>query len=160
MRIGELAAACGTPVETIRYYEREGLLPAAPRSGGNYRVYGEAELERLAFIRQCRALDMSLDEVRALLAFRDAPPADCSGVNALLDEHIGHVVHRIEELRTLEASLRTLRARCGTPGDGAACGILSGLGQGALPEAAPHTGGVHEHAATHAPARRVQRSRA
>ena len=151
MRIGALAAACGTPVETIRFYEREGLLPAPPRSGGNYRVYGTAELERLAFIRQCRALDMSLDEVRALLAFRDAPPADCSGVNALLDAHIDHVVRRLDELRALESALRGLRARCGTPGAGAACGILEGLGEAAAPLDAPRRGGpgVHEHAPGH-----------
>ncbi|MBK1613596.1 Cd(II)/Pb(II)-responsive transcriptional regulator [Rubrivivax gelatinosus] len=151
MRIGELAAACGTPVETIRYYEREGLLPVPPRSDGNYRVYGSAELERLAFIRQCRALDMSLDEVRALLAFRDAPPADCSGVNALLDEHIGHVVQRIDELRALETALRGLRQRCDAPGAGAACGILHGLEQAVVPVEATRRAAAssHEHAGTH-----------
>jgi DNA-binding transcriptional MerR regulator len=71
MRIGELAQASGTPVETIRFYEREGLLPTAARTEGNYRIYTPHHAERLAFIRQCRSLDMTLDEVRVLLRFKD-----------------------------------------------------------------------------------------
>ena len=66
MRIGDLAEATGTPVETIRFYEREGLIAPPRRSDNNYRMYQPAHAERLAFIRQCRSLDMALDEVRAL----------------------------------------------------------------------------------------------
>ena len=73
MRIGDLAQATLCPVETIRYYEREGLLPAPARSGGNYRLYGTQHVERLRFIRNCRSLDMTHDEIRTLLAFRDGP---------------------------------------------------------------------------------------
>ena len=101
MKIGELAARADTQVETIRYYEREGLLPAAPRTDGNYRIYGDEHLERLAFIRHCRSLDMTLDEIRVLLRFKDDPEADCGDVDALLDEHIGHVAARIRNLRQL-----------------------------------------------------------
>lgn len=99
MQIGDLAAASSTSVESIRYYEREGLLPAPARTQGNYRTYDAAHVQRLQFIRRCRALDMTLDEVRALLRFIDTPQDDCAGVNALLDEHLGHVRHRIAELR-------------------------------------------------------------
>jgi DNA-binding transcriptional MerR regulator len=67
MKIGELSTASSTPIETIRYYEREGLLPAPGRTDGNFRVYEAAHLGRLQFIRYCRGLDMSLDEVRVLL---------------------------------------------------------------------------------------------
>ncbi len=130
MKIGELAQATGTPVETIRYYEREGLLPAAPRSDGNYRVYGAPHEERLRFIRQCRGLDMSLDEVRALLQVRDAPEAGCERVNTLIDAHIAHVAARIRELQRLRRALQSLRDRCAGAGDAAECGILSGLQQG------------------------------
>ena len=91
LKIGELAQRTGTQVETIRYYEREGLLPEPARSEGNYRLYDKAHTERLSFIRHCRSLDMTLDEIRALLKFRDAPNQECGEVNALLDEHIGHV---------------------------------------------------------------------
>lgn len=131
MKIGDLAAASSTPVETIRYYEREGLLPAPGRTQGNFRVYEEQHLERLQFIRHCRGLDMSLDEIRVLLRFRDAPGADCGDVNALLDEHIGHVSKRIKELRALEKQLKELRQRCGEARSGQECGILAGLTEAA-----------------------------
>ena len=115
MRIGNLAEATGTPVETIRFYEREGLIPAAQRADNNYRQYTAAHAERLAFIRQCRNLDMALDEIRSLLRLRDSSPADCAEVNALLDQHIGHVGERIRELRALEKTLKALRAQCTAP---------------------------------------------
>lgn len=127
MRIGDLAESTGTAVETIRFYEREGLIPAAQRADNNYRVYTAAHAERLAFIRHCRNLDMTLDEIRTLLRLRDAPLQDCGEVNALLDEHIGHVTHRIRELRTLQKDLKALRARCGTPHAVEQCGILNEL---------------------------------
>jgi Cd(II)/Pb(II)-responsive transcriptional regulator len=127
MRIGDLAESTGTAVETIRFYEREGLIPAAQRADNNYRVYTAAHAERLAFIRHCRNLDMTLDEIRTLLRLRDAPLEDCGEVNALLDEHIGHVTHRIRELRTLQKDLKALRARCGTPHAIEQCGILNEL---------------------------------
>lgn len=127
MRIGDLAEATGTPVETIRFYEREGLLPPPRRADNNYRMYLPVHAERLAFIRQCRNLDMTLDEVRALLALRDTPAQDCGEINSLLDEHIGHVAQRIRELRALEKVLRALRARCTSPHPIADCGILNGL---------------------------------
>lgn len=137
MKIGALADATGTQVETIRYYEREGLLPEAARSEGNFRLYGPAHAERLRFIRCCRGLDMSLGEVRVLLQFRDAPDSDCGDVNALLDAHIGHVGRRIKELRSLERQLKTLRQRCDTARDAAHCGILSGIAGAATPVVAP-----------------------
>ena len=136
MKIGALAEATGTPVQTIRFYEREGLVPSPARADNNYRSYQPLHIERLAFIRQCRSLDMTLDEIRALIALREAPAPDCAGVNALLDAHIGHVAQRIRELRSLEKSLKALRERCATPLPLAACGILSGLDEAAAAGAA------------------------
>jgi Cd(II)/Pb(II)-responsive transcriptional regulator len=130
MKIGELAVVSSTPVETIRYYEREGLLPAPARTSGNFRVYEAVHLDRLQFIRHCRGLDMSLDEVRVLLRFRDAPSEDCGDVNTLLDEHIGHVSRRIKELRTLEKQLKELRQQCPAAQTADQCGILVGLSDG------------------------------
>jgi len=72
MKIGELAQRTNTPVETIRYYEREGLLAEPVRSEANYRVYEDAHAQRLSFIRHCRGLDMTLEEIRVLLRFKDA----------------------------------------------------------------------------------------
>lgn len=137
MKIGELSAASSTPVETIRYYEREGLLSSPARTQGNFRVYTVPHLERLQFIRYCRGLDMSLDEVRVLLRFKDAPGADCGDVNALLDEHIGHVSKRIKELRALEKQLKSLRERCKLQQPADQCGILTGLSEAAQDPAAP-----------------------
>jgi Cd(II)/Pb(II)-responsive transcriptional regulator len=127
MRIGNLAEATGTPVETIRFYEREGLIPAARRTDNNYRQYSAAHADRLAFIRHCRNLDMTLDEIRSLLRLRDSPPKDCGEVNALLDDHIGHVAQRIRELRALEKELKALRARCASLNPLEQCGILNQL---------------------------------
>ena len=127
MKIGELANLTQTQVETIRYYEREGLLPETARTGGNYRIYGDAHAARLSFIRHCRGLDMTLDEIRILLHFKDAPSENCGEVNALLDEHIGHVAQRIRELRALEKDLKALRARCSSPHPIDECGILNQL---------------------------------
>lgn len=127
MKIGELASNTDTPVQTIRFYEQEGLLPKPARSAANYRVYTEVHAERLAFIRRCRNLDMALDEIRELLRFKDKPQRDCTNVNGLLDEHIEHVSQRIRELRSLERELRSIRARCEKPGEGRKCGILGGL---------------------------------
>ena len=138
MKIGELASATETAIDTIRFYEREGLLPPPARSTGNFRLYEALHLERLQFIRFCRSLDMSLDEVRVLLRFKDRPAEDCGDVNALLDEHIGHVSKRIKELKLLERQLKELRQRCGTARSADQCGILSGLSQAAQePAAAP-----------------------
>ncbi len=140
MRIGALAKVTRTAIETIRFYEREGLLPAAARADNNYRLYTDAHAERLAFIRHCRNLDMTLDEIRSLLRFKDAPSEDCGEVNALLDEHIGHVAQRIRELRSLKDQLELLRARCRTPQATNECGILAGLDNAAVTDAkrAPH----------------------
>lgn len=143
MKIGELASSTGTPVETIRYYEREGLLPTAARTEGNYRVYSPEHAQRLQFVRHCRSLDMTLQEIRALLAFKDAPQDNCAEVNALLDAHIGHVAQRIRELRQLEKQLKLLRAQCQGVQDAAHCGILQGLSaESSLPVS---TAGGHVH---------------
>lgn len=149
MKIGELATASATAVETIRYYEREGLLPAPARTGSNYRTYDKEHLARLQFIRHCRGLDMSLDEIRVLLRFKDSPHESCGDVNAVLDEHIGHVSRRIRELRALQKELKDLRARCGDAREARECGILEGLARvSKAPEKArgPHLRGVHGRA--------------
>ena len=149
MKIGELARLAGTNVETIRYYERDGLLPVPARSEGNYRIYGETHVQRLFFIRRCRGLDMTLDEIRVLLHFKESPQENCADVNRLLDRHIGHVTQRMQELQELERQLKDLRERCGESRDAAHCGILDGLSQAIAPggTTASHIQGTHWHAA-------------
>lgn len=146
VKIGELAKRSGCPVETIRYYEREGLLPAPARSEGNFRLYGPTHVERLQFIRHCRSLDMTLNEIRNLLLFRDAPEQNCEEVNALLDSHIGHVADRIAQLKALETELKALRSLCHTAQAAKDCGILQSLSnaEGGTPaNLGTHGGGCH-----------------
>ena len=146
MRIGELARQAGCPVETVRYYEREGLLPLANRSeGNNYRVYDHTHLERLLFIRRCRALDMTQDEIRVLLAALDSPEADCETVNRLLDAHLAHVEARIAELDRLRGQLESLRQACRTASAARDCGILQQLNRAGETPASPAADGAHSH---------------
>ncbi len=128
-RIGELAIQLGVPVETIRHYEHEKLLPKPARSEGNFRLYTDTERERLEFILNCRALDMTLEEIRSLLRLRDAPEQGCAEVNAVLDEHARHVAERIRVLRELQGQLKSLQLRCQAPQTSKHCGILQGLAE-------------------------------
>lgn len=143
MKIGELAQVAQCTVETVRYYEKEGLLPAPARTPGNFRLYGPAHLERLRFIRGCRALDMSHDEIHTLLGLADQPAEGCGAINAVFDQHIAHVDERIEELAQLKQQLRALRQRCQIERAVDACGILQGLAAmkiGPKPERHTHLG--------------------
>jgi len=142
MKIGELGQRVGVDGATIRYYEREGLLPPPRRSANGYRHYGDGHAERLAFIRHCRALDMPIAEIRTLLAFAQSPGVSCARVNALIDDQLARVHARLESMRALERQLQALRKRCGTARARAHCGILREL------VAAAHG----EHCACHPPA--------
>jgi len=145
MKIGDLAKEAGCTVETIRYYEQEHLLPEPARSSGNYRIYGPEHLQALRFLRHCRSLDMTHDEMRALAAFRTAPSENCGEVNLLLDQHIGHVAQRIRELRALEKELKALRGKCQAIQGTSECGIMQTLGSaiGAPAVAADGHGKLH-----------------
>ncbi len=127
MKIGDLATAAQCSVETIRYYEKQRLLPQAERGENNYRVYGSSHLQRLLFIRNCRALDMSQKEVESLLRLMDQSADDCDSVNTVLDDHIAHVDRRIEELRRLKIQLRELRKKCRSNTRVSDCQILKGI---------------------------------
>lgn len=136
MRIGELAARTGCDVETIRYYERERLMPAPARSGAGYRQYSKTHLERLAFIRHCRALEMPLQGIRVLLDFSEKPSrADCAEVDALVDRQISRVQARLESLRALDRQLRRLRKECRSGRNAQPCRILKSLVDAAHGEA-------------------------
>lgn len=127
LRIGEVARQSGVSTANIRYYEKEGLLAASARSENSYRLYGSDDVHRLRFIRLCRAMDMSLDEVRTLLALDWTRKEDCDAAREALDEHLGHVRQRLAELRALERDLLALRNRC--DGTDAHCHIIEALHQ-------------------------------
>ena len=157
MKIGDLSRVTNTQIETIRYYEREGLLPVAPRSNGNYRIYGVEHARRLSFIRHCRGLDMALNEIRVLLRFKDSPSENCLEVNSLLDEHIEHVAQRVRELNALGRQLKALRSLCLESKDSGDCGILKGLAQSAQVAVPPDLNAVSHLAGVHTRPKRGER---
>lgn len=112
MKIGELASRAGCDVETVRFYEREGLIEAPARDASGYRRYEDRHLTRLSFVRHLRSLDIPLSEVRQLLDCAARPDQSCAQVNELLDGHIALVRQRLRSLRVLERQLAGLRRTC------------------------------------------------
>lgn len=154
MKIGELAKHTDVSVETIRYYEKIGLLPPPARSANGYRHYRAAHQERLVFIRHCRSLDMAQEEIRQLIALAEQPDADCSDVDALLEHHLQHVRNRLQELANLEQTLVSLQQRCNQGRTVQECGILEGLTTEAFQTPQPedahsHVPGTHGTDGTH-----------
>lgn len=129
VKIGELAKMTGCQVVTIRYYEKEGLLPPPERSSGNYRLYGEEAIARLRFIRHCRQHGMSLAEIHDLLAFSEHPTVSCDWINALIQRHIANVTAQITDLLHLKTHLQSLLQKC-SGGQKEDCGILKSLREG------------------------------
>lgn len=126
MKIGEIAAVTGTKVETVRYYEREGMMPRPERSAGNYRIYGEQQLQRLQFIRGARALGFSLDQVRDLLALGDDRSRSCEVVDDIARGHLSTIDRKLADLHSLRKELAKLVDACGQ-GRIAECRIMEAL---------------------------------
>jgi Cu(I)-responsive transcriptional regulator len=124
--IGGLASATGTKVETIRYYERIGLLPQPGRTGGNYRAYARSHLGRLSFIRRGRDLGFSLEEVRELLRLSDDRDQSCAEVDRIARVHLIEVERKLADLTALGAQLRQLIDQC-RHGTVAECRIIEAL---------------------------------
>jgi MerR family mercuric resistance operon transcriptional regulator len=113
IKIGDLSKRTGCNIETIRYYERISLLPAPARSAGRYRIYDNAGVRRLAFIRRARALGFTLDQVCALLALSENDrQGACTEVRELAARHLGEVRAKIADLRTMEHILADAVQRC------------------------------------------------
>jgi MerR family transcriptional regulator, mercuric resistance operon regulatory protein len=130
IQIGKLARQSGCNVETIRYYERVGLLPAPSRSAGRYRLYDSLDVRRLAFVRRARELGFTLDQVRALLALSAKDGRDaCTEVHNLAAEHLGEVRAKIADLRAMERILADAVRRCAA-GELPGCPIIDALSEG------------------------------
>ena len=130
LRIGELAERTGTSAPTIRYYEQIGLLRPALRHGGNQRVYGRPDVERLTFIRRCREFDFTIEQVRALVALVDDPASCCLDARDLAVSQLDAVRAKMRELEALERSLASFVTACETScagGPGPDCVILGDL---------------------------------
>jgi Cd(II)/Pb(II)-responsive transcriptional regulator len=127
MWIGELAKYTGCDAETIRYYEREGLLQKPARTTSGYRYYAGEHLGQLNFVRHCRSLGMTLAEIRTLQGFQANPSLACTDINVLLDRHITRVHQQIKAMRLLEKQLIALRDRCHDTLTASECGIMKTL---------------------------------
>jgi DNA-binding transcriptional MerR regulator len=125
--IGHLAREAGIKVQTIRYYEQIGLLPAAPRSDGNQRLYDEPARYRLAFVRHARELGFPLQAIRDLLSLSDHPEQSCEAADAIAREQLGAVEARLARLTALQAELQRMVAHCarGTIADCRVIEVLS-----------------------------------
>lgn len=126
MRIGEASKQSGCHIETIRYYERIGLLPSPPRSESGYRHYDEQHVKQLRFIHRARELGFSLEEIRELLSLKEQPDLACDAVDQMTRKHLQAIQHRIASLTALADELRRIAARC-AGGHIADCRILEAM---------------------------------
>ena len=127
MKIGELASATGTKVETVRYYEKIGLLPPPARTSANYRAYGNDHLARLSFIRRARDLGFTLEAVRELLTLSDDKAQFCEAVDGIARVHLTEIDRKIGDLKSLRSELSRVLGSC-SQGTVADCKIIETLG--------------------------------
>jgi len=126
LTIGTLSERAGCHIETIRYYERIGLMPRPARSEGGHRLYGEEQVKRLGFIRRSRELGFTLDQVRTLLRLVDGRRYTCAQVKRVTVEHLDEIHRKVEDLRKIERVLKDMATQC----DGGAvpqCPVIDAL---------------------------------
>jgi Cu(I)-responsive transcriptional regulator len=134
MKIGDIAKRTGLKIETVRFYESEGLIDPPPRSGGNYRLYDQSHLDRLSFIKRSRNLGFTLDQVRDLLRLADDPRGSCAEVDAMAARHIEQIDRKLVELHNLRSEIaRWDHCDAKTV---ASCRLIGALSSGASPERA------------------------
>ncbi|OTG82112.1 Cd(II)/Pb(II)-responsive transcriptional regulator [Acinetobacter sp. ANC 5054] len=128
--IKQLALETGVSIDTIRFYEKKKLIQPSFRADNNYRYYGEETFKRLIFIKRCRALDMSLNEIENLIKLEQNPAESCQMVNQLIDQHIVQVSEKIKELQNFKKQLKQLRSSCNETSRIDNCQILKQLENG------------------------------
>ena len=126
MKIGELASATATKVETVRYYEKIGLLPPPARTSANYRAYGGEHLARLSFIRRARDLGFTLEAVRELLTLSDDKAQSCEAVDGIARVHLTEIDRKVRDLKSLRSELSRVLGSC-SHGTVADCKIIETL---------------------------------
>ncbi len=124
--IGELSKQSGVNIETIRYYEKIGIMPVTNRSAGGYRIYGADHLKRLSFVRRSRQLGFSLDEIRGLLRLVDGHAYTCAEVHALTLDHVAEIRRKIADLKRLKRVMEEMAAQC-SGGRAPECAIVDAL---------------------------------
>ena len=128
--IGAASARSGCTIETIRYYERIGLVPKPPRNASRYRVYSPADVQRLAFVRRARDLGFTLDEIRDLLRLAAGGPDPCAAVRDVAAGHLAEIRAKIADLRNMERLLAKAVRQC-ERGEQAGCPVIDALSSGA-----------------------------
>lgn len=137
LSIGAMSRITGVNIETIRYYERVGLLPSPARTAGGRRTYANGDVRRLAFVRRARDLGFSMADIRSLLDLGEPAQADCVDVCAVAGPHLAQIRDKIVALQRLETELARAIDRCGSSGK-RSCGVIEAL----CPEAPELTGGA------------------
>lgn len=127
MKIGGLSKKSGCSVQTIRYYEKEGLLSNPERSEGNFRLYSNKTLKELVFVKHCRSLDISLTDIKQLIELKNKPKESCAGINKLIEHQLDLVNQRMKELKALKTDLQQMVNSCTTEKTIEACGIIKSL---------------------------------
>ncbi|GEA07347.1 MerR family transcriptional regulator [Alteromonas sp. KUL42] len=127
MKIGQLSKASGCSIQSIRYYEKEGLLKSPSRSEGNFRLYDEKALKELVFVKHCRSLDIPLTDIKTLIELKHRPEESCSSINSLIANQLDLVSKRIEDLRALKLELQVMKKACSTENTVEKCGIMKTL---------------------------------
>lgn len=130
LRVGELAKQAGVNMQTIRYYEREGLLPKPPRTAGGYRAFPADAVARVCFIKQAQAVGFALDEVRELLELRNHPETACPQVQRRAEAKIGDVSAKLRDLQTIRRQLTRLAKACAGRAKPHTCPLLEALETG------------------------------
>jgi Cu(I)-responsive transcriptional regulator len=128
-QIGDLAKRTGVKIVTIRYYEQAGLMPVCERTAGNYRVYVQEHLDRLHFVRRCRDLGFSLEQIKDMLLLSAAESPTCADVCDVAADHLKEVESKIADLRRLASELRRLRSSCNGKRSSRECRIIAALAQ-------------------------------
>jgi MerR family copper efflux transcriptional regulator len=129
MTVGRLAKEAGVKIDTIRYYERQGLLPKPPRTDSGYRIFTYASVERLRFIKRAQALGFTLNEVRQLLALRRSPSMTCTDVRKRAQAKLADIQQKIDLLHSVKRALQQLVSACAADGPAAECSFLAKLDQ-------------------------------
>jgi len=127
MKIGEFSRQSGCSIQTIRFYEKQKLLPIPMRTEGNFRIYNQSALDHLLFIKRCRNLDITLSEIKQLIGLKAAPDNNCEDVNNLIKNQINVIDNRMSELVLLREHLTSLNNKCSVGNRVENCGILKDL---------------------------------
>ncbi|MDC2890257.1 Cd(II)/Pb(II)-responsive transcriptional regulator [Psychrosphaera sp. 1_MG-2023] len=127
MKIGQLSKVSGCSIQTIRYYEKEGLLNRPSRSEGNFRLYDEKSLKELEFVKHCRNLDIPLLDIKTLIDLKHRPEESCSSINDLIAKQLDLVNQRIKELKALKSELQIMKKACSSDSTVERCGIMKTL---------------------------------